>query len=474
MQQNNPYFQNNQLLKKADIKQPFTEEQIIELIKCSKDPIHFIKNYTYIINLDKGKMLFELYPFQEKWIESCVNNRNNIIVTARQVGKTSTIAAYLLYQAIFNQDYKIAILANKGATAREILARIQIMFENLPFWIKPGIKVWNKGSMILANGSKIFAAATTNSSIRGESINCLTGDTRVTIEDDDIISEITLGDLFNRLSSEDYMKVLVENDSETIIKSLDDDIIELKETKYHRWYNNIIKTAKLENRVKSKNQYFESHHIIPSSMGGSNDKDNLILLTAKEHFICHKLLVRMTTGKDKAKMVYALFMMKNMKHYHMSSTEYSNLRKIHSSNMSESMKGRSQSVESRRKIGEASKMRWENNREKIILDWKVSDRNKKISIALSDYIRESGHVDKINKNPEKIRKTAEKHKGMKRSDDAKMKMSESKQKFIEKNGTEFLGKGCKYIHNIETRQRKRVSKNFIVELPWASGFGSRS
>ena len=83
------------------------------------------------------------------------------------------MVAYLLHYAIFNDSVNIGILANKASTARELLGRLQLAYENLPKWMQHGVLVWNKGSLELENGSKIMAASTSASAVRGMSFNIL-------------------------------------------------------------------------------------------------------------------------------------------------------------------------------------------------------------------------------------------------------------------------------------------------------------
>lgn len=168
-----PYYKGNPELKKKGVQIEYTPEQVGEIVKCYQDIKHFLANYVYIISLDKGKVLFDLYDFQEEMIYEFQRNRFTIATLSRQMGKTITVCAFLLYQAIFNNDYFIAILANNAAKSREILGRLKMMYELLPWWLKPGVVEWNKGSVEFSNGSKIFAGPTTNSSIRGFSINCV-------------------------------------------------------------------------------------------------------------------------------------------------------------------------------------------------------------------------------------------------------------------------------------------------------------
>ena len=163
----------NPNLKKANTQIEFTEEQIREFLKCKADPVYFAKNYVQIVSLDKGLVPFEMYPFQEKLVNNFHDNRFNICKMPRQTGKSTTVVSYLLHYAVFNDSVNIGILANKAATARELLGRLQTAYENLPKWMQQGIIAWNKGSLELENGSKILAASTSASAVRGMSFNIL-------------------------------------------------------------------------------------------------------------------------------------------------------------------------------------------------------------------------------------------------------------------------------------------------------------
>ena len=163
----------NPNLKKANTPIEFTEEQIIEFLKCKQDPVYFANKYIKIVSLDEGLTQFSPYHFQEKLIHNFHNNRFNICKMPRQTGKSTTVVSYLLHYAVFNDSVNIGILANKAATARELLQRLQTAYENLPKWMQQGILSWNKGSMELENGSKILAASTSASAVRGMSFNIL-------------------------------------------------------------------------------------------------------------------------------------------------------------------------------------------------------------------------------------------------------------------------------------------------------------
>jgi len=169
----NDNYLGNKNLKRSSVNIEWTKELILEYQKCSDDQIYFIKKYCKIVNVDKGLVNFELWKFQEEMIHTFEDNRFSIAKMPRQVGKTTTVAAYLLHKILFNESYRIAILANKDRGAREILSRIQLMFEHLPKWLQQGVLEWNKGNIELENGSKILSSATSSSATRGGSFNLL-------------------------------------------------------------------------------------------------------------------------------------------------------------------------------------------------------------------------------------------------------------------------------------------------------------
>ena len=163
----------NPNLKKANTAFEFTATQIEEFIKCKDDPVYFAKNYIQIVSLDSGLVPFEPYDFQEKLITRFHEHRFNICMMPRQTGKSTTSVAYLLHYVVFNDSVNVGILANKAATARELLGRLQLAYENLPKWMQQGVLAWNRGSLELENGSKILAASTSASAVRGMSFNIL-------------------------------------------------------------------------------------------------------------------------------------------------------------------------------------------------------------------------------------------------------------------------------------------------------------
>ena len=163
----------NMLLKRADVQHNFTKEEVEEYIKCRDDIVYFLENHMRIVHVDEGLIQFSLYPFQKDLIQTISENRNVIVKTGRQVGKSTTTLGWLLHYVLFNQSKTVGILANKAATARELLSRIQIAYQHLPKYLQQGLKEWNKGSLELENGSKIIASSTSSSAIRGFSFSCI-------------------------------------------------------------------------------------------------------------------------------------------------------------------------------------------------------------------------------------------------------------------------------------------------------------
>ena len=163
----------NPLLKAAGVQVEWTEESLKEYQKCWEDPQHFIENYIKIVHVDRGLVPFDMYGYQKKMIQTFTEDRFVICKMPRQTGKSTTIISFLLHYILFNQDVNCAILANKLSTARELLSRLQLAYENLPKWMQQGVVIWNKGNIELENGSKILAAATSSSAVRGSSFNII-------------------------------------------------------------------------------------------------------------------------------------------------------------------------------------------------------------------------------------------------------------------------------------------------------------
>ena len=163
----------NPNLKKANVATNFTPEEVQEYLKCADDPVYFIQTYIKIVSLDKGLIPFDMYDFQVDMTRKFHDNRFNIAKLPRQSGKSTIVTSYLLWYVLFNANVNVAILANKAATSREMLQRLQLSYENLPKWLQQGILQWNRGSLELENGSKIMAASTSSSAVRGMSFNVI-------------------------------------------------------------------------------------------------------------------------------------------------------------------------------------------------------------------------------------------------------------------------------------------------------------
>ena len=163
----------NANVKRDGVQQEWTAETIREYTRCLNDPVYFAENYVKVISLDEGLVPFRLYPYQEQMIHHFNDNRFSIVLACRQSGKSITTVAYLLWYVLFNPEKTVAILANKGETAKEMLARLSLALENVPFFLQPGCKALNKTSIEFSNNSSVFSASTSSSSIRGRSCNLI-------------------------------------------------------------------------------------------------------------------------------------------------------------------------------------------------------------------------------------------------------------------------------------------------------------
>ena len=164
-------YLSNPNLKKIGVDIEFTQEQIEDYVKCAKDPIYFIRKFVKIVHVDHGLIPLDLYEYQERMINTFSDNRFVITKMPRQSGKSTAVVGFILHYLLFNSDKNIAILANKAELARELLDRVKKAYENLPLWLQQGISVWNKGSIEVENGSKVFATSTTGSAARGQSFS---------------------------------------------------------------------------------------------------------------------------------------------------------------------------------------------------------------------------------------------------------------------------------------------------------------
>jgi hypothetical protein len=197
----------NALLKRADVQHNYTKKEIDEYVKCRDDIVYFLEYYMKIVHVDEGLIPFSLYPFQKELIKTISENRNVIVKTGRQVGKSTTTLGWLLHYVLFNQSKTVGILANKAATARELLSRIQIAYQHLPKFLQQGLKEWNKGSLELENGSKIIASSTSSSAIRGFSFSCILLDEFAHVQRH--IAEEFIRSVYPTISSGQETKVII-------------------------------------------------------------------------------------------------------------------------------------------------------------------------------------------------------------------------------------------------------------------------
>lgn len=363
---------------------------------------------------------------------------------------TTTSAAYLLHQAITRPNITIAILANKGSTAAEILERIKFAYENLPWFLQVGVKTWNKSYIELGNGSKIITAATSSSSIRGKSINCLVGSTKVTVKTDDgEVIDISLQELYSNADQygiERLHNIRTRSDVHEVESFELAEKIHLFDTKskYFKWYVKLVTNAMRRKEVERK---CHIHHIVPFSLGGTSNNGNLVKLTVREHIICHLLLSKIMADRtNMLKMMSAAFFITRTNGYKLNQVMEQTIAKYHAENSS----NRIVSESTRKKIIEFQKENWANNKEKIMSERYESGHYERASQTQKG--KRNWWQNKINKNPEKIAKTAAKHRGMKRSAESRKRMSEAakgrvssvKGRISITNGTE-----CRFIYDFE-------------------------
>ena len=201
------FYLGNPNLKNVAQKINWTEENLTTYMLCKEDSEHFIRNFVKIIHVDRGLVSFEMYDYQKDMVHKFNDNRFVICKMPRQTGKSTTIIAYLLHYVLFNENVNVAILANKGAVARELLSRLQLAYEHLPKWLQQGVVIWNKGNIELENGSKILASATSGSAVRGSSFNIIFLDEFAHVPSN--IAEQFFTSVYPTISSGESTKVLI-------------------------------------------------------------------------------------------------------------------------------------------------------------------------------------------------------------------------------------------------------------------------
>ena len=201
------FYLGNPNLKNVAQKINWTEDNLTEYMLCKEDSEHFIRNFVKIIHVDRGLVSFEMYDYQKDMVHKFNDNRFVICKMPRQTGKSTTIIAFLLHYVLFNENVNVAILANKGAVARELLSRLQLAYEHLPKWLQQGVVIWNKGNIELENGSKILASATSGSAVRGSSFNIIFLDEFAHVPSN--IAEQFFTSVYPTISSGESTKVLI-------------------------------------------------------------------------------------------------------------------------------------------------------------------------------------------------------------------------------------------------------------------------
>lgn len=185
-------FRGSPNLKRIGEKIEWTNDRLREYMRCKKDPIYFCETYMKIVNVDKGLVPFRMYDYQKKMIMSMVENRNVILLTGRQVGKSTVTCGFILWYILFNPQKMVGLLANKGDTAREIMGKISNAYQYLPKWLQQGVVQNNKGLLELENGSRVLAAATSSDNVRGYSFNCIFIDECAFVENWETFSQSVL------------------------------------------------------------------------------------------------------------------------------------------------------------------------------------------------------------------------------------------------------------------------------------------
>ena len=502
-------YRGNRNLKSAGVAVEYTPEMAMEFAKCAEDPVYFIKNYVKIVHVDKGLVKFALWDFQEELIHKILDNRFVIARMGRQIGKTTTVAAVLLHYVLFNENFSIAILANKERQAREILGRIQMMFEYLPKWLQQGVVEWNKGNIELENGSKILASSTSSSAIRGTSQNCVVGSTIITICDD-----------YERI----YITSIDKADSSKYINNPD----------YNLWESSMYYTVyKITNTLNKKEYigYHQTNDLNDGYMGSGKlikraiekygisvfEKEILEVFSNREDAEAYEALlvneaytlrddtynialggnVRIMVGQNNPmfgkslppetiSMIAEKNRGRNLKEdddivisdirYNSWSDAMGKLRCTHGDLMKMMLlPGNGYIDQKKKKLFEYHCSEIENRKiqsryaQSVLAKSrfygvaKTEEHKNNISKALKGKPKSEEHIAKINKNPDKIRKTAEAHLGMKRSEESKIRMSEAAKGRIPKN------KGKIHIYNAHTLEKKLISKDDAIPTGWIRG-----
>jgi len=497
-------YMGNPLVKKAGVKLTMTRDEVIEYARCKNSVKYFTENYLKVIHLDRGLVPFNLYDYQDKMFEHFDENRFSIVLACRQSGKSISVCAYLLHYTLFTATKTVAILANKLDTAREMLGRISLMLENLPFFLQQGCKELNKTTIEFSNNSRILAAATSSSSIRGKS--CVVGSTMVTVCDEqDNLYYLEIDDLINK------SKVVKEEEMFYTVYKIVNKINEKIYVGFHKTNNlddgymgsgKLIKRALskygVENFTKEILKVFDTKAEAEAYEASVVDKD--FTLREDTYNITIGGNVRISYGSNNG--------FYGKKHSPETLAKLSKSQRGHTRNGEEYIidgnvvKGKTSArkalgitggpnrffdimgdPDNNHKFVDGRKQKHAEERfdrreieraqESVLHAERASKRFKgipftkahkdKISASLMGHKKSVEWVNKINRNPEKIKKMADTHRGMKRSDESKARMSAAKKGKAPHN----IGKV--YCYDPISYAKKLC---FAVDIPngWVRGF----
>lgn len=200
-------YNGNPNLKQVGEQIEFTKYQLQEIAKCATSVEYFVENYAKIVSLDEGIVLFKPYPYQKRTIKAIHENRKVAFLCGRQLGKSTIVAGYVAWYALFNDNKNAVILANKMSSAKEIFSRAQMIIEYCPKWLQQGVKTWNKTSFELENGTKVSCGATTASSGRSGSISMLILDEFAFVSPS--LAEEFMASVFPTISSSQTSKLVI-------------------------------------------------------------------------------------------------------------------------------------------------------------------------------------------------------------------------------------------------------------------------
>lgn len=197
-------YLNNPNLPSVEAKFEYTVEMLEEIKKCKDSILYFAQKYFYIVDPDDGKVLIPLLPYQKRLLKAFQTHRMNIVLSSRQSGKTTVLTILALHEACFHDYKNIVIVANKEDTAKMIFKRVKLAYQEMPNWLKPAVKNWGQESSEFANGSYVGISTTTGSAARGQTINCVSGESVITLKDK------TNGNIFD-ISMEKLSSILEQN-----------------------------------------------------------------------------------------------------------------------------------------------------------------------------------------------------------------------------------------------------------------------